>query len=42
MSPSFMENDLCNYYEEDTDFQKASKNLEEKVQKIFKDFKIDR
>lgn len=37
-----MENDLCNYYEEDTNFQKASKSLEEKVQKIFKDFKIDR
>lgn len=37
-----MENDLCNYYEEDSDFQKASKNLEEKVQRIISDFKIER
>lgn len=37
-----LENDLCNYYDEETDFQQANKEIEEKIQKIFKDFKINR
>ena len=37
-----LENDLCNYYEEDNYFQNANKEIEKKIQKIFKDFKIER
>ena len=37
-----LENDLCNYYDEETNFQQANKEIEEKIQKIFKDFRIDR
>lgn len=37
-----MKNDLCNYETDYVAFQNASKSLEKKVQKIFKDFKIDR
>lgn len=44
-----MENDLGNYYEEyeeyeeeETSFHNASKEMEKKIQSIFKDFKIDR
>lgn len=37
-----LENDLCNYYDEDTSFHQANKEIEEKIQKIFKDFKLDR
>ena len=37
-----MENDLCNYYDEETYFHNASKELEKEVQKIITNFKIDR
>lgn len=37
-----MENDICNYYETETSFHNASKELEKEIQKIFKDFKIER
>ena len=37
-----LENDLCNYYEEENYFQNANKEIEKKIQKLFKDFKIDR
>ena len=37
-----MENDLCNYYEEETSFQLANKEMEKKIQKLFKNFKLDR
>lgn len=37
-----MENDLCSYSETDLLFNKASEELEKEVQKIFKDFKIER
>jgi len=37
-----LRNDLCNYYEEEIDFQNASKEIEKKIQKLFKDFKIER
>lgn len=37
-----MENDICNYYEEETSFHNASIDMEKKIQKIFKDFKICR
>lgn len=36
-----MENDLCVGYDEER-FEKISKDMEKKIQKIFKDFKIDR
>lgn len=36
-----LENDLCTGYESEY-FDKASKEIEEKIQKIFKDFKINR
>ena len=35
-----MENDLCIGYE--NDFNEVSKDMEKKIQKIFKDFKIER
>ena len=37
-----MENDLCNYETDYLAFQNASKELERKVQKYFKDFKLER
>lgn len=37
-----LENDLCNYELDNIHFQKASKEIEQKIQKIFKDFKIER
>lgn len=37
-----MENDLCNYETDYLAFQNASKELEKKVQKYFKDFKLER
>ncbi len=37
-----MENDLCNYFEDDLFFQRASLEMEEKIKKLFKDFKIYR
>lgn len=37
-----MSNDLCNYYTDDIPFQNASKQLERKVQKYIKDFKLKR
>ena len=37
-----MENDLCNYETDYVAFQDASKELERKVQKYFKDFKLKR
>ena len=36
-----MENDLCVGYDEDT-FNKISIDMENKIKKLFKDFKIDR
>lgn len=36
-----MENDLCTGYEEER-FNKVSIEMENKIQKLFKDFKIDR
>ena len=36
-----MENDLCTGYEDER-FDKASKEIENKIQKLFKDFKINR
>ena len=37
-----MENDLCNYENDNLAFQNASKELESKTQKYFKDFKLER
>lgn len=37
-----LENDLCNYYDIEVDFQNANKEIEEKIRKIFKNFKIKR
>ena len=37
-----MENDLCNYETDYVAFQNASKELEKKVQKYIKDFKLER
>ena len=37
-----MENDLCNYEIDYVAFQNASKELEKKVQKYIKDFKLER
>ena len=37
-----MENDLCNYGTDYIDFQNASKELEKKLQKYIKDFKLNR
>ena len=37
-----MENDLCNYDSDDISFHRASIELEEKIQKIIKDFRLER
>ena len=37
-----MQNDLCNYYSDDISFHRASVELEEKIQKIIKDFRLER
>lgn len=37
-----MENDLCNYEENDTLFRTESENLEKEVKKIIKDFEVER
>ena len=37
-----MENDLCNYDSDDISFYRASVELEEKIQKIIKDFRLER
>lgn len=37
-----MENDLCNYENDNITFQNANKELEKKVQEYIKDFKLER
>lgn len=37
-----MHNDLCNYFPEEINFHNASKELEKEIQKIFKNFKLER
>lgn len=37
-----MKNDLCSYEEDDLYFQRSSIEIEKKIQKLFKDFKIER